>query len=76
MNRGLAFTGDVGPHYRRTYTAMGDVVNVAARLMARAPRGRDLRDARACSTARAPASPPSELEPLVLKGKARPLPGL
>ena len=39
VNRGLAFTGDVGPPYRRTYTAMGDVVNVAARLMARAPVG-------------------------------------
>jgi len=36
VNRGHVFAGEVGPSYRRTYTVMGDTVNLAARLMARA----------------------------------------
>lgn len=39
VNRGAIFSGAVGPWYRRTYTVMGDVVNLAARLMAKAPTG-------------------------------------
>ena len=39
VNRGRAFTGDIGPDYRKTYTAMGDVTNLAARLAAKAPAG-------------------------------------
>ncbi len=39
VNRGHVFAGDVGPFYRRTYTLMGDAVNLAARLMAKAPWG-------------------------------------
>lgn len=37
INRGHVFTGSVGPPYRRTYTAMGDPTNLAARLMSKAP---------------------------------------
>jgi class 3 adenylate cyclase/tetratricopeptide (TPR) repeat protein len=37
VNRGHVFAGEVGPFYRRTYTVMGDAVNLAARLSAQAP---------------------------------------
>ena len=40
--RGPIFAGDVGPPYRRTYTVMGDTVNLAARLMAQAEPGQIL----------------------------------
>ena len=39
VHRGSVFAGDIGPFYRRTYTVMGDAVNLAARLMAKAERG-------------------------------------
>lgn len=39
VHRGSVFAGPVGPHYRRTYTVMGDAVNLAARVMAHAEPG-------------------------------------
>ena len=39
VNRGHVFSGDVGTEHRRTYTVMGDTVNLAARLMATAEPG-------------------------------------
>ncbi len=39
INRGHVFTGDVGTSFRRTFTVMGDTVNLAARLMASAGSG-------------------------------------
>ncbi|HEY4584546.1 MAG TPA: adenylate/guanylate cyclase domain-containing protein, partial [Acidimicrobiia bacterium] len=39
VNWGSVFSGEIGTPYRRTYTVMGDTVNLAARLMARAPAG-------------------------------------
>lgn len=39
LNRGHVFSGDIGPPYRRTYTVMGDAVNLSARLMAAAGDG-------------------------------------
>ncbi|HWD64513.1 MAG TPA: adenylate/guanylate cyclase domain-containing protein [Solirubrobacteraceae bacterium] len=39
VTAGRAFSGDYGPRYRRTYSLMGDCVNLAARLMAHAPNG-------------------------------------
>ncbi|HWD85549.1 MAG TPA: AAA family ATPase [Solirubrobacteraceae bacterium] len=39
---GRSFCGDYGPPHRRTYSLMGDCVNLAARLMAHAPDGKVL----------------------------------
>lgn len=39
VNRGHVYSGDVGPWRRRTYTVMGDAVNLAARLMQAARPG-------------------------------------
>ena len=36
VNTGPVFAGDVGTPFRRTFTVMGDTVNLAARLMAKA----------------------------------------
>ena len=73
MNRGAVFAGDIGPAYRRTYTVMGDAVNVAARLMAKAEPGRDLRDAPSVLEHSNTLFETVELEPFALKGKAEPV---
>ena len=39
VNRGYVFAGDLGSQVRRTYTVMGDAMNLAARLMAKAEPG-------------------------------------
>jgi class 3 adenylate cyclase/tetratricopeptide (TPR) repeat protein len=39
VNRGHVFAGEIGAEFRRTFTVMGDTVNLAARLMAAAPKG-------------------------------------
>ncbi len=40
VNRGHVFAGEIGTEFRRTFTVMGDTVNLAARLMAAATPGR------------------------------------
>ena len=72
VNRGPVFTGEVGPTYRRWYAVMGDTVNLAARLMAKAPSGHiyATRDAlRGAKTA----FEQTALEPFAVKGKSRPV---
>ena len=72
VNRGRAFSGDIGPAYRRTYTAMGDVTNLAARLAAKAPAGGIYATAGVLERS-ALRFGLMRIPPLVLKGKARPV---
>ena len=72
VHRGAVFAGDIGPFYRRTYTVMGDVVNLSARLMAKAEPGhvyatREVLD-RSNTLFHTEA-----LEPFSVKGKAEPV---
>jgi class 3 adenylate cyclase/tetratricopeptide (TPR) repeat protein len=72
VNRGQVFAGEIGPTYRRTYAAMGDTTNLAARLMARAPWGSiyatrgvlDLSKTKFATNA---------IEPFTVKGKSKPV---
>lgn len=70
--RGPCFAGDVGPAYRRTYTVMGDVVNLAARLMAKAPPDGLLATPDVVEHSSTPFDT-TELEPFAVKGKALPV---
>ena len=72
VHRGRVFTGQVGAPFRRTYTALGDTVNVAARLMARAGENEIyvsnevLERGGGCFAV-------EELEPFMVKGKTEPI---
>jgi class 3 adenylate cyclase/tetratricopeptide (TPR) repeat protein len=69
VNAGPVFVGSVGPHYRRTYTVMGDAVNLAARVMSKARPGQLLATDAVLdrSAVRFAVTP---LEPFPVKGKA------
>jgi class 3 adenylate cyclase/tetratricopeptide (TPR) repeat protein len=69
VNRGPAFAGDVGAGARRSYTVMGDIVNLAARLAARAEPGEILATGEMLerSRSRFETSP----QPFLVKGKER-----
>ncbi len=72
VNRGRVFAGDIGPSYRRTYTIMGDAVNLAARVMAKAEAGQALATDEVLDHARVRfATEP--LEPFMVKGKSKPV---
>jgi class 3 adenylate cyclase/tetratricopeptide (TPR) repeat protein len=72
VHRGPIFAGDVGPRYRRTYTVMGDTVNLAARLMARAEPGQILATSAVLDRSRATFETEA-LEPFFVKGKRNPV---
>jgi class 3 adenylate cyclase/tetratricopeptide (TPR) repeat protein len=72
VHRGHVFAGDVGPQYRRTYTVMGDTVNLAARLMAAAGEGQILASEEVAAYTRGHFET-AALEPFAVKGKSRPV---
>jgi class 3 adenylate cyclase/tetratricopeptide (TPR) repeat protein len=69
VHRGHVFTGDIGSESRRTYAVMGDTVNLAARLTARAGEREILATSDVLDAARTLYE--SAQEPLLMKGKER-----
>ena len=72
VHRGAVFAGDIGPFYRRTYTVMGDAVNLSARLMAKAKPGLIYATAEVLDRSNT-LFETTELEPFLVKGKAQPI---
>jgi len=72
VNRGAVFAGDIGTDYRRTYTVMGDAVNLAARLMAKARPGEVLATSDVLARSKSTFET-TGLEPFAVKGKAEPI---
>ncbi len=75
INRGQVFGGEIGARYRRTYTVMGDAVNLAARLMSAAQWGTVLATGGVLGRSRTRFDT-TEMMPLTLKGKSRPVEAL
>ena len=72
VNRGTVFSGDVGPLSRRSYSVMGDAVNLAARVMAKAPPGAIYATAGVLDRS-ATRFATERLEPFTVKGKKHPV---
>ena len=70
VNRGHVFAGDIGTEFRRTFTVMGDTVNLAARLMAAAGPGELYATAEVLERSRTVFATQT-LEPFNVKGKSQ-----
>ena len=72
LDAGHVFTGDFGPPYRRTYAVLGDAINTAARVMARAEPGQILSTDIVLERSRT-VFETTPIEPFAAKGKAEPV---
>ena len=72
VHAGHVFAGDIGPPYRRSYTVMGDAVNLAARVMSRSSAGEILATIEVLQASRTTFET-TELEPFHVKGKRAPV---
>jgi class 3 adenylate cyclase/tetratricopeptide (TPR) repeat protein len=70
IHSGPVFAGSVGAPWRRSYTIMGDVVNVSARLMVEAEHGQAVVSKVAFERSATPFTGQA-LEPFIVKGKAK-----
>jgi class 3 adenylate cyclase/tetratricopeptide (TPR) repeat protein len=72
LNRGPVFMGDLGSERRRTFTVMGDTVNLAARLMQKSAPGQ-LVASQAVLEMVPTRFELTPLEPFLVKGKTEPI---
>ena len=73
VHRGSVFAGDIGPPLpTRTYTVMGDAVNLSARLMAKAGHSQIYATTDVLDRSNT-IFDTAELEPFAAKGKAQPI---
>jgi class 3 adenylate cyclase len=72
LNSGHVFAGNLGSRQRRSFTVMGDAVNLAARLMQKANSGQVIAS-RAVLDRCAAKWIATDLEPFFVKGKALPI---
>ena len=72
---GSVFAGDYGPSYRKTYSIAGDMVNLAARLMAAAGPGQVLATPTVVERSRT-LFDTTALPPFPVKGKSEPIQAL
>ena len=72
LNRGPVYMGDLGSSRRRTFTVMGDAVNLAARLMQKSTAGQVVASIAVLDLVRT-AFELIPLEPFTVKGKTEPI---
>jgi class 3 adenylate cyclase/tetratricopeptide (TPR) repeat protein len=72
LNRGPVYMGDLGSPRRRTFTVMGDAVNLAARLMQKSVAGQVVASRAVLDLVPTPVAT-DDLEPFLVKGKTEPI---